>query len=105
VRASVAGVLAAVLLASPAGAAPSKTDSVERVFPRGLPYALYEDECAGVKRCVWDARHQGNGEGRSYILTRFKGDYLVAYITHRRAHRLQALWCQRPSVTCNGYED
>jgi hypothetical protein len=93
--------LAAVLLASPAGAAPSKTDSV---FPRGLPYAISEDGCAAVKRCVWDGRHQGNGEGRSYILTRFHGEYLVAYIAHRRAHRLQALWCQRPSVNC-GYAD
>jgi hypothetical protein len=101
VKGLIAGVLAAVLLASPAGAAPSKTDSV---FPRGLPHALYEDGCAGVKRCVWDARHQGNGEGRSYILTRHRGDYLVAYVTHRRAHRLQSLWCQRPSVNC-GYAD
>lgn len=99
---TIVSILAAALIASPAGAAPSKTDSV---FPRGLPHAISEDGCAGAKRCVWDARHQGNGEGRSYILTRFKGDYLVAYVTHRRAHRLQSLWCQRPSVTCNGYED
>ena len=101
----IVGVLAAaVLTASPAGAAPSKTDGADHVFPRGLPHAISEDGCAGVARCVWDGRHQGNGEGRSYILTRFKGDYLVAYVTHRRAHRLQALWCQRPSVNC-GYAD
>lgn len=88
---------AAVLTASPAGAAPSKTDSV---FPRGLPHAISENGCAGVARCVWDGGHQG----RSYILTRFKGDYLVARVTHRRAYRLQSLWCQRPQVAC-GYAD
>lgn len=102
-RGLVAGVLAAVLLASPAGAAPSKTDSVERVFPRGLAYALNEDECA-TDRCVWDARHQGNGEGHSLILTKYRGEFLAQRITHRRAHRLQSLWCQRPSVNC-GYAD
>lgn len=102
-RASVAGVLAAVLLASPAGAAPSKTDGGEQVFPRGLPHAPSESECYS-HRCVWDARHQGNGEGHSLILTRFKGEFLAARITHRRAHRLQSLWCDRPDVAC-GYAD
>lgn len=99
----IVGLAAGALLALPSGAAaaPSKTDNV---FPRGLAYAISEDACAGIKRCVWDGRHQGNGEGRSYILTRFEGDYLVAYITHRRAHRLHRLWCQRPSVNCD-YKD
>lgn len=99
-KAAIASSLVAALLSSPVGAAPSKTDSV---FPRGLPHAPSEDACYS-HRCVWDARHQGNGEGHSLILTRFKGEYLVARITHRRAHRLQSLWCQRPSVNCD-YKD
>lgn len=105
-KALVVSTLAAVLLASPAGAAPSKTDgggSVERVFPRGLPWAPSEDACYS-HRCVWDARHQGNGEGHSLILTEYRGEFLAQRITHRRAHRLQSLWCQRPQVSC-GYAD
>ena len=64
---------------------------------RGLPAAVTEDSCAsGVARCVWDARHRGNGIGRSFILVR--GD--VRYVTHQRAHRLVAAWCARPRVDC-----
>ena len=101
----IAGLAGAAVLASPvAGAAPSKTGG-EHVFPRGLPFAYAEGECAGVARCVWDARHQGNGTGHSLILTRYRGEYLAARITHRRAHHLQALWCQRQNVTCEGYAD
>ena len=102
-RAAIASSLVAALLSSPVGAAPSKTDGADHVFPRGLPWAPSEDACY-AHRCVWDARHQGNGEGHSVILTRFKGEFLVARITHRRAHRLQSLWCQRPQVAC-GYAD
>lgn len=39
----------------------------------------------GPGPCVWDGRHQGNGEGRSYIVTR-KGRIL--YIRHAVAHLL-----------------
>jgi hypothetical protein len=42
------------------------------------------DEAAGP-RCVWDARHMGNGGGRSFINS---GDETVKYIRHARAHRL-----------------
>jgi hypothetical protein len=91
--------VAAVLVA--ATLVPSPAVAGER-FPDGLPWAISEDRCAGVKRCVWDGRHNGNGEGRSYILVRRDGDYHPRYIRHRRAHRLQALWCQRPNVNC-GY--
>ena len=38
--------------------------------------------------CVWDARHMGNGNGRSYLATR-KGR--IVHITHQRAHRLLGL--------------
>lgn len=37
-----------------------------------------------VTRCVWDARHQGNGAGRSFVT---EGEQ-VRYVTHRRAHWL-----------------
>lgn len=90
------------ILADKASAAPSSR--VDPVFPRGLPYAPTEDSCF-TKRCVWDAKHQGNGRGRSYILTEHRGDFLVRYITHKRAHRLHAAYCERKNVTCDGYRD
>ena len=37
------------------------------------------------RNCVWDARHMGNGEGRSFLVR--KGGKRV-FITHRRAHHL-----------------
>lgn len=101
-RSLAALVLAMSLIAVPAAGDTSST--VDTVFPRGLPHAPSEDSCYS-RRCVWDARHQGNGEGRSLILTRFRGDYLAKPISHRRAHRLQAAWCERPNVTCGGYVD
>ncbi len=42
------------------------------------------DEDAGP-RCVWDARHNGDGRGTSYIYTR-TGRVLI--VTHRVAHWL-----------------
>lgn len=87
------------ILADKASAAES--GHVDSVFPRGLPHAPTEDSCF-TKRCVWDARHQGNGKGHSLILTRHKGEFLAKRISHRRAHRLQAAWCERPNVAC-GY--
>lgn len=36
-------------------------------------------------RCVWDARHMGNGIGHSYLIRR---DGSLHYITHRKAHAL-----------------
>jgi hypothetical protein len=50
----------------------------------GLPSrdgCKYEDSVD----CVWDARHMGNGEGRSFRVGP-KGH--VTYIPHGRAHRL-----------------
>lgn len=41
----------------------------------------YEDS----NYCVWDAKHMGNGEGKSFISTRTGK---IKFITHRRAHRL-----------------
>lgn len=93
-------VLATLLPQTPASAA-----KVDPVFPRGLPHAITEDACVeGVYRCVWDARHRGNGRGKSYILTRYRGDFLVKYVKHKRAHRIAKAWCARPDVAC-GYGD
>lgn len=113
-RTLAAAALTALLLAAPVAAegasqpaeasartAPAPAD---RVFPRGLPWAPTDSECY-TYRCVWDAKHQGNGRGLSLILTRFHGDYIPQEITHRRAHRLQAAYCARRDVTCEGYED
>jgi hypothetical protein len=98
-----ATIMAVVALSSPAqaGDIPSPPDPV---FPRGLPYAPSEGECY-TYRCVWDAKHQGNGEGQSMILTRWHGGYVGKPITHRRAHRLHTAYCERKNVTCRGYED
>lgn len=41
----------------------------------------YEDS----NNCVWDAKHMGNGEGKSFKVSR-KGN--VTYITHKRARHL-----------------
>lgn len=49
------------------------------------PPCKYEDG-SGQARCVWDARHMGNGQGHSLLMTRH-GDK-VKVITHKRAHRL-----------------
>ena len=51
----------------------------------------YEDG-SGQARCVWDARHMGNGEGNSLLIR--KGgtdDATYTIITHKRAHRLADL--------------
>jgi hypothetical protein len=103
-RAILAGVVLGVALVVPQTSADATTGYPDPVFPRGLPMAASEDSCY-VYRCVWDAKHQGNGRGLSMILTRYHGDFIPREITHRRAHRLIAAWCARPSVTCEGYGD
>lgn len=54
------------------------------------PVCVAEDSPpAGASRCVWDARHHGNGEGRSFVLLRVgDDDPTVRTVTHRRAHWL-----------------
>lgn len=34
--------------------------------------------------CVWDAKHRGNGKGRSFIAN---GEGDIKYVSHRIAHR------------------
>ena len=41
----------------------------------------YEDSV----QCVWDAKHMGNGYGRSFRVNR-QGD--IFYISHQKAHHL-----------------
>jgi hypothetical protein len=95
-----AGIAALALLGLPTPA--EAYDPVHRdwVFPRGLPYAPQEDSCHAY-RCVWDARHQGNGLGTSLIITRFGNEWTYKFITHRRAHRLHHFYCERPRVNCD----
>ena len=91
-----------------------QTASADALFPRGLPSADYQArECVpGVVRCVWDGKHgnakAGEGHalrnGKSYILTRYRDGFMAKPIKHRRAHRLIAAYCARPSVAC-GYRD
>lgn len=59
---------------SPASAAPANT----------LPRCAYEDGSGSGRVCVWDARHEGNGKGKSFI----KVGSRITYISHRTAHRL-----------------
>jgi len=103
VKILLAAAVLALIPAAPASAhhLPSPPD---HVFPRGLPWAPSEDSCYTF-RCVWDAKHMGNGRGQSVILTRWHGGFVAQPITHRRAHRLMDAWCERPSVGCIGYED
>ena len=65
--------------------APATADaSVDRTPP-----CKYEDGSGQGGRCVWDARHMGNGSGHSLLIIN-GGDDDARYIriTHRRAHRL-----------------
>lgn len=47
------------------------------------PYVacFYEDS----KNCVWDAKHMGNGEGRSFVINRTGK---LTFVPHRVAHLL-----------------
>lgn len=51
--------------------------------PSWLRPCLAEDSVS----CIWDARHRGNGEGRSFIADR-DGD--ARFLPHRVAHYLLA---------------
>lgn len=71
-------------------------DYVNVVVPKSLfepstdrtPVCQYEDG-SGQARCVWDARHNGNGVGRSYVVVHGgRDDAKIRFVSHRRAHRL-----------------
>ena len=46
----------------------------------------------GMNGCFWDAKHMGNGVGKSYRATK-KGR--VIYISHKRAHQYLIAWRNR----------
>lgn len=57
----------------------------------GLATCKHEDG-SGQRACVWDARHHGNGKGRSYMVVRWgKGlkHERVIRLTHKQAHAVQ----------------
>jgi uncharacterized membrane-anchored protein len=62
-------------------------ESLELTADR-MPRCVAEDG-SGQARCVWDARHMGNGEGRSVVIRKGGTDAMtVTVVTHKRAHRL-----------------
>jgi hypothetical protein len=69
------GFMADAATAMPADDRPKGTPRVERC----------DTEEAFNAPCVWDAKHQGNGQGNSSIAIRF---IPVIFISHRRAHAL-----------------
>lgn len=90
----------AALLFLSAGAAHADTNEpVDTLFPRGLPWSVTDDRCLStVKRCVWHAPSRGWGDGRSHIITRYRGDWLVTNVDHKRAGFLAQAFCDRPTV-------
>lgn len=81
-----AACLALALLAPVAAADAPASSSVAGVAP-----CRFEDG-SGQARCVWDARHRGNGIGRSLIVTRVGDRETFVYVSHARAHRLVSAW-------------
>lgn len=93
VRSHVATLAAAVVLASP-GVAILAAGTAEAAAPNGIRPCKYEDGSGQAgRRCVWDARHMGNGEGSSLVI-RDGGEDGAVYrvVSHRRAHRLIKRW-------------
>jgi hypothetical protein len=73
----------ALLLTAVAVAGPARAASDAEWKPCG-----YEDG-SGQARCVWDARHMGNGSGHSVkIINGGEDDARYIKITHRRARVL-----------------
>lgn len=75
--------LAAAIAIAAAVSSAGPADAAHRFRP-----CTYEDG-SGQTRCVWDARHSGNGHGQSLkIIHGGEDDARYVEITHRRAHRL-----------------
>lgn len=93
VAAAVVGALLGLWLSPGRGyAEPVPGVSPAAVSPAGIRPCVVEDG-SGVRRCVWDGRHMGNGHGRSLVIRRGgTDDASYRYVTHRRAHRLIARW-------------
>jgi hypothetical protein len=69
---------AAIVAALTLSAAPASAD----LASSGLAPCVVEDQSTP---CVWDARHRGNGHGRSFRVNR-QGE--VKFISHAQAHEL-----------------
>ena len=88
-------VLTVALVASPAAAKFSDPKSELRIAKSefsGVAPCRFEDGSGQAPGCVWDARHRGNGIGRSFIVTRVGDRETFTYVTHRQAHRLVAAY-------------
>lgn len=57
-----------------------------RPLPAYAKPCKYEDSSV---RCTWDAKHMGNGRGKSFVV--LKGGR-VKYVSHKRAHTLITRW-------------
>lgn len=81
--------IAALALAATALTAPAANAMTLDCGKGDTPPCPSEDS-TNTPRCVWDGRHMGNGQGRSYILVMATdgADPAIIYIKHRRAHRL-----------------
>lgn len=63
---------------------------ISLLLATGAPACEYEDG-SSQRLCVWDAKHQGNGQGRSsLILNGGKDNARHIFISHRTAHRIIA---------------
>ena len=77
---------AAIVTMFAGGMAVATADRADAAKPDPHRMAACAAEDGGpVLPCVWDARHRGNGAGRSFVVRR---DESVRYVTHRRAHKL-----------------
>lgn len=71
------GVIVTILLVVFTGKASAQEDDrtvyisherAHRLWSQGLkPECRYEDGSGQRRTCVWDARHMGNGKGRSFL--------------------------------------
>lgn len=84
----------------PANSAPQQRGWVGMVRSGEAPACVFEDK---GRMCVWDARHRGNGIGRSFARDRAGR---IHYITHRTAHRAVPKEPTRvaPGVPCPGVD-
>lgn len=81
-----AAAAAAVVVVQLLAVAPAAT--AHKPAPDPVPVRAWQpcpnDEAAGGP-CVWDARHMGNGHGRSFVVT---ARDRVRYVSHATAHAL-----------------
>lgn len=107
--ASLVGALAAVALvvgAVQAVADPDwQSDSVEWKSAPGVPNVrqgpmvqppCWDEDGGGQRACIWDARHRGNGMGKSVLIRHGGTDRAVVRdLTHRQAHHAIDRWVDR----------